>query len=1041
MKDEFIQKEHEILEFWEQFDCFGKRRTQAAGKPRFKFIDGPITANNPMGIHHAWGRSLKDLYIRYKMLQGYDCRCQNGFDGQGLWVEVGVEKELGFQTKRDIEDFGLDRFTKACVERVDHFEGVIANQSKRLGQWMDWPHSYETKADYNIEGIWYFLHKCHTEGLLRQEYKPMPWCPRCGTSLSEHEMTGSYRQMTHDSVFFQLPLEGRDYNILVWTTTPWTLSSNVALAVNPENDYCIVRLHSQDKPIVLGKEAIKQLGADKAEVLQAIKGAELVGLKYETCFPELPKLQGITNRIVAWEDVDAHEGTGVVHIAPGCGAEDYALGLREHLAQVMPVDDEGVFFEGFGFYSGKKTDEVAPLVFEELKARDKLYKVEAHAHSYPICWRCKTPIIFRLVPSWFIATEPLRERLLSAARSVEWNPPSAGKRMEDWLSNMGDWNISRKRYYGLPMPFYPCECGELTVISSRAHLRSLAADPAAVDALPELHRPWIDGVEIVCPKCGKHVLRIPDTGDVWLDAGIVPYSTTGYFTDREEWQKNFPADWIVEMSEQVRLWFYAMLFMSVVLEDCAPYRKAMCHASVIKEDGGRFSKTGYMIRFDEAAEQIGADAVRYLYAGNPTTSDVRFGFSLGDEARRKLLNFKNIVTFFNTYASIDKPNCRFIHDFDSLCPMDRWLLLRSNSFLSVAEKALEEYRHPALIKAFEEFVDDISNWYIRLGRRRYWKSEDPDDQIRAYQCLFHAIRTCAVVMSPVIPFMTESVWQDCIRVYDPGAPLSVHLSYWPMPLEGLTDENGLVERVAVARDVIATALKVRNEQSLKVRQPLQTLYILADEDTAAKLTTFAQQIMDELNVKELNFIDDPCAIEVPVIGVNFKAAGAVLKKDVNRFKEHLLSLTPADHEAIAAALSEEGEITVPGWGTPLAPGLFTLSKQTKPGIASAQCQTPDLTIALDTNLTDALRKEGLVRDLIRQCQILRKEADFAVEQRIHLGLQADNDSLAATVAEAEKAIAAEVLAQTVALGSVLAPIDVDKTVELSGGSVRITMKA
>ncbi|MDR2686425.1 MAG: class I tRNA ligase family protein, partial [Oscillospiraceae bacterium] len=497
-KQDLIREEHEILDFWEREQCFEKRKAQAAGRPMFRFIDGPITANNPMGIHHAWGRSLKDIYIRYKFQRGYDCRCQNGFDAQGLWVEVGVEKELGFASKRDIEAYGLDKFTEHCKDRVKHFAGTITEQSKRLGQWMDWGNDYFTNTDGNVEGIWQFLKKCRDSGWLRQEYKPMPWCPRCGTSLSEHEMTGSYVQMTHDSVFFQLPVEGKDFRILVWTPTPWTLSSNVALAVNPGIDYVKVRLKSQEAPVVLAKNAVKRLGGDKQEVLEMFKGSELVGLHYETCFNEFPTLQ-LIHRIVAWEDVDAEEGTGVVHIAPGCGAEDFTLGLRENLPQVMPVDDLGVFLEGFGFFSGKDSGAIAGEVFEQLQKRGKLYKAEPHEHSYPVCWRCKTPVIFRLVPAWYIATEELKPRLLAAARKVKWEPESGGRRMEDWLSNMGDWNISRKRYYGLPLPFYPCECGHLTVVGSKEELRALAGE--AVDHLKELHRPWIDEIAVTCPRC------------------------------------------------------------------------------------------------------------------------------------------------------------------------------------------------------------------------------------------------------------------------------------------------------------------------------------------------------------------------------------------------------------------------------------------------------------------------------------------------------------------------------------------------------------
>lgn len=1032
----FIETEHEMLKFWEDNDCFGKLREKNAGHERFRFLDGPITANNPMGIHHAWGRSLKDIFIRYKAMQGFDCRYQNGFDSQGLWVEVEVEKELGFETKKDIEAYGMDKFTRKCVDRVKKFSGIITEQSKRLGQWMDWDNSYYTNTDLNIQGIWHFLKTCNDNGWLRKEYKPMPWCPRCGTSLSEHEMTGSYKLMTHNSVFFKLPIVETGKKILVWTTTPWTLSSNVALAVNPEIDYVEVKIASDEATLICAKNAIKYLGDDKQEVLRMFKGAELVGLHFETCFPELPAQQGIDHRIVAWEDVDAEEGTGVVHIAPGCGAEDFELGVREGLAQVMPVDDSGIFLPGFGFMTGKDSHDIAPEVFEELKKRNKLYKVEPHEHSYPVCWRCKHEVIFRLVPAWFIATEELKPRLIRAAESVQWEPESNGKRMVDWLNNMGDWNISRKRYYGLPLPFYVCECGEVTVIGSKAELREKAVDPAKVDALPELHRPWMDEIEIKCPHCGKPVHRISETGDVWLDAGIVPFSTFGYFTDKEEWKKNFPAEWVTEMREQVRLWFYSMLFMSVVLEDCAPYKRVLSYNSVVAEDGSKFSKTGFMIRFDEAAEKIGADTVRYLYAGAPYANDVRFGYNLGDEARRKLLGFYNIYTFFDTYASIDKPVFDgYTPDKAAFTPVDRWLMLRTDAFIRKATEAYENYKTYALIKEFEVFVDDISNWYIRTNRRRFWKAEDADDKMIAYYTLFYALNTCVRVMAPIIPFMTEGIWQKLTRKVMPSSPISVHLTDFPKPME-LFEDDGILAQTATARDIIATAMRLRNEQQLKVRQPLAKLFVCTED--AEAIRTFERSILDELNIKEIEYITDFSVLEESTLGVNFKAAGAVLKKEVNNFKAALENASAEAMQAMVAAYNEGKEVTVPGFDGTYATNLFVKNSKTKSGIVSAKC-TDGLDIALDVVLTDALRKEGAVRDVIRQCQLLRKEAGYSVEQRITAAVATEDAFLLEALTEKQAHIAAELLADSVVINGAFTA-DLSKEFDVAGAKVTASVR-
>ena len=1035
----FIQMEHEILKFWEDNACFQKRQAKNAGHEMFRFIDGPITANNPMGIHHAWGRTLKDTFIRYKSMQGYDCRCQNGFDSQGLWVEVEVEKQLGFETKKDIENYGMDKFTQQCKDRVKHFSGIITEQSKRLGQWMQWDNSYFTNTDTNIGGIWHFLKKCDDNGWIQREYKPMPWCPRCGTSLSEHEMTGSYKNITHNSVFFKLPVVGTNSKILVWTTTPWTLSSNVALAVNPEIDYVEVKIKSDDCTLFLAKNAIKYLGDDKEEVLRMFKGAELVGKEYETCFPEFEKQQGFVHKIVPWEDVDAEEGTGVVHIAPGCGIEDNELGKRVGLPEVMPVDDMGVILPGFGFMTGHTTSDVAQFVFDELKERNKLYSIVPIEHSYPVCWRCKSEVIFRLVPAWYIRTAELKPRLIRAAESVKWEPESNGKRMVDWLNNMGDWNISRKRYYGMPLPFYVCEkCGNVHVIGSKAELRERAVDPAQVDALPELHRPWIDEIKIKCPKCGEPVQRVSEIGDVWLDAGIVPFSTTGYFSDKEEWKKHFPADWVVEMREQVRLWFYSLLFMSTVLEDCAPYKRVLCHSSVVQESGAKFSKTGYMIRFDEAAEKIGADTVRYMYAGAPVANDVRFGFNLGDEARRKLLSFWNAYTFFETYARIDKPNFEgYVPDKAKMTVTDKWLVIRTNEFIKKATAQMDDFKAYNVIKDFEIFVDDISNWYIRTNRRRFWKTGDEEDKTLAYWVLFNAINACVKVMAPIIPFMTEEIWQKLTRRVLPSSVESVHLSDWPKPLEGFEDD-GILQQTADAREIIAVAMRLRNEHQIKVRQPLQTLYLSCDDGEMEKLSVFEKNILDELNIKQLIHVTDPAVLEDSYLALNFRKAGAVLKQNVNKMKQ---ALEAADAEEMAAytAKAEAGEaVLVKGFDEAYAPDIFTVMRKTKSGIVSAECQNKTI-VALDVVLTDALVKEGLVRDTVRQCQLIRKEAGYEVEQRVVLAVTSANADLMAALKDSKDHMAAELLADDVIFGD-LSDADLVKTVSIAETDVTLAVK-
>ena len=1004
-KPNFIEQEHEILKFWEDNDCFHKRNEKNAGGEPFRFLDGPITANNPMGIHHAWGRTIKDTFLRYKAMTGHECHYRNGFDTQGLWVEVEVEKELGFKDKKDIEAYGMDKFTRKCEERIQKFSGIITEQSKRLGQWMDWDNSYYTHTDENIGGIWHFLKVCNEKGWIAPENRPMPWCPRCGTSLSEHEMTGSYKDLTHTAVFFKVNVIDRDFDILVWTTTPWTLSANVAVAVNPELDYLLVRVEGFERPMVLAKTAMGKLD-QKKEVIGSFKGKELVGLSYESVFPFLPCQKEIeaAHKVVAWDEVAADEGSGVVHIAPGCGAEDYALGQSIGLPSICPVDENGRFYADYDFLSGKLASEVPDEVFAKLAELGKLVKTHPITHSYPVCWRCKTPVLFRLVREWYIRTDEAKPALIEAANSVQWQPAYGGKRMVDWLTNMGDWNISRKRYYGLPLPFYPCECGHLTVIGSKQELRERAVDPAKVDALPELHRPWVDDIEIVCPVCGKHVHRIKEVGDVWLDAGIVPFSTLGYFSNPEMWEKYYPADWITEMREQIRLWFYSMLFMSVTLTGKAPYKRALTYYSVVAEDGTKFSKTGFMIRFDEAAEKIGADAVRYLYAGANVNTDVRFGFNLGDEARRKLLGYWNICTFFDTYASLSHPDVTTPADEASLTLTDKWLLARLDAAVRDITASYEGFDSASVVKAFELLVDDVSNWYVRINRRRFW-----DGDRTAFVCLFKVIRTMTQLIAPVVPFMTEKVWQDVVRPLDASAELSVHLSDFPK-CENVGGEDLLAD-TAKARALINMGLKLRNERSLKVKQPLRTFYVILPEGDRAAMEPYRGVICDELNVKELSFLDDASSLQSRYLTLNFKKAGAVLKGDLQKVKN---LLDTADQAAVVASY-DAGAVQVAGYDSALAPELFVVN--VKPLAHIAITSENDLTVALDTSLDDALIAEGTYRELLRQCQVLRRDFGFRVEQHIRLAVTTSDAAVAAVLEKYRDQLADETLADEISLSA------------------------
>lgn len=1002
-KSDLIKMEHDILNFWEENDCFNKLGEKNNGNMPFRFLDGPITANNPMGVHHAWGRSIKDIILRFKAMNGFSCHYRNGFDTQGLWVEVEVEKELGFRDKKDIENYGTDKFTKKCVERINRFSSVITEQSKRLGQWMDWDNSYFTHTDENITGIWHFLQVCHKNHWITQSHKPMPWCPRCGTSLSEHEMSGSYKETEHTAVFARLPVIEMDCDILVWTTTPWTLSANVALAVNPEIEYALVDCGDSKRHIITAKNTLKILNGEK-KVIRIFKGSELIGLHYETFFPFLPVQKEIGHQIIPWNEVSADEGCGVVHIAPGCGSEDFELGKAHNLPEICPVNESGIIYDNYDFLSGFEASKAADTIFDKLIEQGKLYKTHKYKHSYPVCWRCKTDVLFRLVREWYIKTDEIKPKLIEAARKVKWEPGYIGKRMNDWLENMGDWNISRKRFYGLPLPFYPCQCcGELTVVGSKKELKDLGG--VEVDNLPELHRPWIDEINITCPKCNSKVSRVTEVGDVWLDAGIVPFSTLGYFTNRVDWEKTFPIEWVTEMREQVRLWFYSLLFMSVTLTGKAPYERVLAYNSVVAEDGTKFSKTGFMIKFDEAAEKIGADAIRYLFAGANTESDVRFGFSLGDEARRKLLSFYNIYTFFITYSTIDNPDLTIKAQIPSENITDRWLDNRLNSFLKVAEWSYNSFDTAELVKQFELCIDDVSNWYIRINRRRFWKQDLDSNKLAAYMSLFNAVKLIIQVMSPVIPFLSEYIWQNMVKRFDKTAEISVHLSNYPT-YEGEI-EDGLLADTNAVRELISVGLKLRNEKQLKVKQPLSVMYIKGNKLKNAVLS-MSDIVKDELNVKSIVFLDNFEDLYNKRLSLNFKTAGRVLKEDLQIVKETLAGLTLEEMNICVEAYDNNLSVDLPRYNTLLPPELFSIETTFKHNFVIAE--SDEHSVALDIILDDKLIFEGLYRELLRHCQVLRKEAGFNVEERIKLAISSKNPEINTVLAKFNYEIIAETLA-------------------------------
>lgn len=1023
---DFVKNEEEVLKYWEDNQCFEKLREKNKNGKKYRFIDGPITANNKMGVHHAFGRSLKDCFLRYKAMNGYTTHYRNGFDGQGLWVEVEVEKDLGFKNKKDVEDFGIENFTNACVARVKKYSGIITKQSIRLGQWMDWKNSYYTLTDNNITSIWYFLKKCYEKGMIKETYKPMPWCIRCGTSLSEHEMTGSYHDVTCKAVFFKLPVIGKDYKALVWTTTPWTLCANVALAVNPEFDYVVADFSGEK--LLLCKDVYERKFKEKAQVLETLKGKDLEGLEFETCFPEIDAQKDVKHSIVLWDEVDNSEGSGIVHIAPGCGAEDFELGESLGLDKIIPIDESGYIYDGFGFLSGKNAKEVQDLVFEELEKRNKLFFTHDYKHAYPYCWRCKEDIMFRLVKEWAIDVEPVRARLIENSKKIKYTPEYQQKRMLDWLTNMGSWNISRRRYYGLPLPFYKCECGHLTVVGSKEELRELAVDKEAVDNLQELHRPFIDKVKIRCPHCGREVERIPQVGDVWLDAGIVPYSTLKYFEDKEYWKQYFPAELVVEATEQIRLWFYSMLFMSTVLEDRIPYEKLGTYGMVVKEDGSKFSKSNKNdLSFDDVVAKSGADAIRYNYLGTNRVNDIRFGFKMLDEAKRKLMNFYNIASFFDLYYDIDKPD--LTKKYSGCSVSDRWLDNRVNKFVKEAKDYYEKSEPNNVVKLFEECVDEVSNWYIKINRKKFWRSDMNEEKYSAYQSLYHALKKMLQVMAPVIPFMTDYIWQNLILEVEPDEAESVHLSSFP---EILSYDEALLDETDKVRDIVTTALRIKNENDLRLAQPLRKLYLCGYKK--GSLDDYEEILLDQINVKEIEYLDTKESLCRPYLTLDFRVAGRTYKEKVNHVKELLLQLNEKEMADLYSKYDKNEAMTIKDME--LIPETLQVEYQYNAGIKVAEDK--DKLIALDVTIDEKLYEEFMFRKLLRHCQVARKEAGYDVIDRIKICILTEDKKVLEMLDNYRGEISKETLAEL--SFDRTDDFDYEKEIELSDSKVLLQLK-
>jgi len=1076
---DFPKLEHHILEFWSKSEAFKKLIELNKGKPKWSFMDGPITANNPMGVHHAWGRTYKDLFQRFKAMQGHELRYQNGFDCQGLWVEVEVEKELGFKSKRDIEAYGIGEFIKKCKQRALRYAARQVEQSIRLGYWMDWDDpetlrylaeslenpdqivtiqgrrgpirdtaerivgrlgspeiggSYFTLSDENNYMIWTLLKKCYEKGWIYKGRDVMPWCPRCSTALSQHEIvTEGYRELIHPGLTVKFPLRGRPKeSLLIWTTTPWTLTSNVAAAVHP--DFSYVKVKYKDEFFYLGKFALERsLPKGSYEVIEELKGSEMEGWTYDGPYDELPAQKNTgavdAHQVILWKDVTEEEGTGIVHIAPGCGKEDLELGELYGLPVIAPLDEFGVFMDGFGKFSGVHVYDSAPIVIEDLKKKGLLFKVEDYTHRYPVCWRCGSELVFRLVDEWFISmgkklNKPLEEiteeekeknlryQIIDVAKQVRWIPEFGLQQELDWLQNMEDWMISKKRYWGLALPIWECKkCGHFVVIGSKEELKEKAVEGWEVFEGHTPHRPWIDAVKIKCPKCGSIISRIPDVGNPWLDAGIVSYSTLQYRTNRKYWKEWFPAELVCEsLPGQFRNWFYAMLAMSTIMEGKPPFKVCFGYGLVLGEDGREMHKSwGNAIDFDEAAETMGADVMRWMYCTRRPETNLPFGYTRANEVKRQfLIPLWNVYSFFTTYANLDKWTPRNMVGYDSLSLLDRWILSKLNVLIKHVTERLDDFDPYNATIEIEKFVEELSTWYVRRSRRRFWKSEKDEDKNAAYTTLYICLTTLAKLLAPFIPFTSEEIYQNLVRRVNPKAPESVHHNSWPRVDEERIDEE-LMADMDLAIKVCSLGRSARSKSRIRLRQPLSRIIVIASEESLKRIRRLKDLLLEELNVKNIHLSTE----KEEILEYAIKLRPQILGRKYGRlFPKIREAVEQMNAKNLIESFNNKGSITLEIEGKKIELFPEEVEVLTLPKEGYVIVEEGEILVAIDTRITDELRKEGFARDIVRRIQNQRKEARFKIADWIETYYEA-GPVLSAVFEEFKGYIANETLSKTI----------------------------
>lgn len=1021
------ERERAVLDFWKEKKIFERSMEMRDGAPKYTFYDGPPTANGKPHIGHVLTRAIKDMIPRYHAMKGAYVPRKAGWDTHGLPVEIEVEKLLGLDGKEQIEKYGLEPFIEKCKESVWKYKGMWEDFSDTVGFWADMDNPYVTYHNDYIESVWWSLKEIYSKGLLYKGFKIVPYCPRCGTPLSSHEVAQGYKDVRERSAIAKFKIKGEDAYFLAWTTTPWTLPSNVALCVNPAEKYVRVK-HGDDVFILAAALCDRVLGEGQYEVIAEYVGKDLEYIEYEPLFNFVSPTEKCWYVTVA-DYVTMDDGTGVVHIAPAFGEDDAVVGRRYGLPLVQLVDQKGEMTAETD-WPGVFCKDADKLVLRNLKDRGLLFAAPEFTHSYPHCWRCSTPLIYYARNSWFIKMTAVRDRLIKNNETVNWIPESIGKgRFGDWLENVQDWGISRNRYWGTPLNIWECSCGNIHSVGSIEELRTLAPDcPADI----ELHRPFIDSVTFKCDKCGGEMHRVPEVIDCWYDSGSMPFAQYHYpFENKELFESQFPADFISEAVDQTRGWFYSLLAISTLLFDCAPYKNVIVLGLVQDEDGQKMSKSkGNAVDPFDALKRHGADAIRwYFYTNSAPWLPSRFSDRAVTEGQRKFLGtLLNTYAFWVLYADIDSfdPTKYSLSDC-ALTVMDKFILSRMNSMVKDVDTELSNYCIPEAAKALYSFVDELSNWYVRRSRERFWVSGMPDDKVAAYMTLYTSLVTLAKAAAPMVPFISEDIYQNLVRTVDKNAPESVHLCDFPTVCESMIDKK-LEDDMEFILNVVVLGRSARNGANIKNRQPLSEIYVKTDRDVS---DYYRDIVEDELNVKKAVFVSDVSAFSSYSFKPQLKTVGPKYGKHLGEIKKTLSEL---DGNAAMAELEEKGALkfSFGGDDVVLTKDDLLIEVMQKEGYYSVADH--GITVALNITLTDALIEEGYVRELISKIQTMRKDAGFDVTDHIMLSVDG-NEKLAGVLERNLAAISKSVLADGFDTDG-----GISKEWDINGENVTITVK-